>query len=313
MLTRKKIVLAKTESSYGADATPDGANRINVTELEPSYYEGDRQIRERLTEHPGSKPEVNVSPYATLQITVPLAGSGVAGIPPVFGPLLKACTLMETINDTSGSESVTYTPQPLEAAESATIYYLEDGQQQKITGALGTATFNLQRGQFPTIQFTMTGMYHRPEAVSPVTPSAIDQADEVPVNEQNTPVFTVHGYPGCGESLSFDLANEVTFRDLIGCAKTRITDRNTTGQVNIEAPTLSSKNYFQAVESHQDITLQPLKLEHGTTAGNIVAFEAPKTQLTTISHQDSDGIVHYQMDARFTPDAGNDDFSLIFK
>lgn len=313
MLTRKKIALVKSETTYGEDANPDGANRVYVTELEPSYYEGERQTRERLRENLGGNAEINVAPYATLQITVPLAGSGTPGIPPVFGPLLKACALFEIIDDeTAGSETVSYTPIS-DNFGSCTIYYLEDGQQQKITGARGTCTINCQRGQFPTAQFTMTGMYHRPTAASLVTPSEIEQADELPVNKHNTPVFTVHGYQGCGESLSVELGNEVTFRSLIGCEKTHITDRNTTGQINIEAPTLATKNYFQAVESHQELMLQPVVFEHGKTAGNIVRFEAPKTQLSTISNQDSDGIVHYQMDARFLPNQGNDDFTLTFK
>src|SRR5690554_6319671 len=106
MLTRKQIVLVKTETTYGEDASPDGSNGMYVTELEPSYYEGDRQTRERLREHLGGRAEVNIGPYATLQITVPLAGSGVAGVAPVFGPLLRACALEEDVDDTEGSEEV---------------------------------------------------------------------------------------------------------------------------------------------------------------------------------------------------------------
>ena len=313
MLTRKQIVLVKTETTYGEDASPDGSNRMYVTELEPSYYEGDRQTRERLREHLGGRAEVNTGPYATLQITVPLAGSGVAGIAPVFGPLLRACALAEEVDDeTPGSEAVHYTPIS-DTFESCTIYYLQDGVQQKITGARGTFTMECQRGQFPTLQFTMTGKYNRPTAASAVTPAAIEQADEIPVNNQNTEVFSVHGHAGCGESLSLELGNEVTFRNLIGCEQTHISDRNASGQLNVEAPNIGTKNYFQAVESHEELTLAPVIFEHGKEAGNIVRFEAPKTQLSSISNQDSDGIVHYQMDAQFLPDEGNDEFTLTFK
>lgn len=309
MLTRKQIVLVKTETTYGEDASPDGSNRMYVTELEPSYYEGDRQTRERLREHLGGRAEINTGPYATLQITVPLAGSGVAGLAPVFGPLLRASALQEAVEE--GVE-VRYTPIS-DNFESCTIYYLQDGVQQKITGARGTFTMECQRGQFPTLQFTMTGKYERPTAASAVTPSTIEQADELPVNNQNTAAFSVHGHAGCGESLSVELGNEVAYRNLIGCEKAHISDRNTAGQINVEAPTIGTKNYFQAVESHEELTLAPVIFEHGKEAGNIVRFEAPKTQLSSISNQDSDGIVHYQMDAQFLPDEGNDEFTLTFK
>ena len=312
MLMRKKLILVKPEATYGADSTPDGSNRIYVNTAEPSYYEGDRQELSRLKATLGANAEVNTGPYASLNITVGLAGSGEAGVPPVFGPLLRACGLSEAIDtSTPGSESVTYAPVS-EDFESCTIYYLEDGVQQKLTGCRGTVTLNAQRGQFPTLQFTMTGMYHKPTAASPVTTSAITQADEIPVNKQNTTTFSIHGHAGCGESLSVDMGNEIVHRNLIGCEKVYLTNRSVSGQFNIEAPNIGTKDYFAAVESHQGHTTGPVEFVHGLTAGNIVAINAPAVQLSTIGSQDSDGIIHYQMDSRWLPKDGDDEISIVF-
>ncbi|XKE45753.1 hypothetical protein LG302_01010 [Halomonas organivorans] len=313
MLTRKQLALVKLETTYGTDASPDGSDRIYVAELDVSHYEGDRQTRQRIRDQLGAEAEVNVGPFVTASLTVPLAGSGAKGTPPVFGALLRACGLSETIDTaTAGDEKVIYQPVS-ESFESVTIYYLQDGQQQKITGARGTVSLNAQRGQFPTLRFNMTGLYNKPTAASAVTTSALTQADEIPVNDQNTPTFDVHGTSAIGASLSLDLGNEVIYRNMIGAEAVRITDRAASGQLEIEAPDIATKDYFAAVESHQNVTTGALAFEHGTTGGNIVAIAAPKMQLSNISAQDSDGIVHYQMDTRYLPDAGDDELTITFK
>ena len=309
MLTRKQTILVKQETTYGTDPTPDNSNRVYVTEIDAASYEGDRQTRERMQQHLGARAEVNVGPYVTLAITVPLAGSGTAGTAPVFAPLLRACAMSETVTPDT---DVVYQPVS-DNFESCTVYYLQDGQQQKVTGCRGTWSLNAPRGQFPTLQFNLTGFYNKPVAASPVTITELTQADEIPVNKQNTGVFSVHGYDAVGESLSMDLGNEVVHRNMIGAENVYITDRQPAGQINIEAPDIGTKDYFAAVESHQALTLGALAFEHGTVAGNIVAIAAPQVQLSTISPQDSDGIVHYQMDARFLPNTADDELTLTFK
>ncbi len=315
MLTRKQLALVKLETTYGTDASPDGSNRVEVTELESQTYEGDRQARERYQQHLGGRAEVNTGPYATIQITVPLAGSGEVGVAPVYGPLLQSCKMEEIIEEVDEVPvRVLYRPiSDDETAKSCTIYYIKDGRQQKITGAQGTWTLSAQRGQFPTLQFTMTGRYHRPTQIAPVTPSAVMQADELPVNNQNTEKFVVHGFNAVADSLTLELGNEVVFRNMIGDERTRITDRNPSGQLNIEAPDIPTKDYFAAAESHEGVTLGPVEFEHGKTAGNIVNIAGPKVQLSSISDQDSDGVVHYQFDTRWLPDVANDELVLTFK
>lgn len=298
MLTRKQMVLVKVESIYGQDSTPDGSDRIYVAEMEVTPYEGDRQALNRLREQLGAQPERNVAPYVTANITVGLAGSGTVGTPPAFDALLRACGMSVT----ESASDVLY--QPVQGQwESCTIYYRQDGQVQKITGALGTPDFDVTSGQDPTVQFQMTGLYNKPEASSPVTISELTQADEIPVNAENTSI-QVHGHAACTESLSLSLGNTVNHRNLINCEKVRITDREATGSLNIEAPAISTKDYFAAVESHSGHTTGPVTLTHGKTPGNIVELAGTAVQLSNITYQDSDGVVHYQLDTRWLPGAG---------
>lgn len=310
MKTRKKLLLVAPETEYGTAADIADAVLITCSELDGSPYEGDRVSRDRIRQTFGAQVEANAAPYATVTATVPLAGSGTAGTAPNFGLLLRACALSETVEDAT---SVTYQP-VTDDLESVTVWFVEDGQLQQLPGVRGTVEFSLTAKEYPTMSFTLTGLYKRPETLAdPVDKTVSDIVDEIVVNKQNTPTFSVHGYAGCGQSLSLDIGNEVGYRALIGCESVRITDRSATGQVEIEAPDLATKDYFAAIESHEEVTLAPIEIEHGTKAGNIVKITGPKTQLSTISRTDSDGIVHYQMDARYIPDLGDDEFTLTFK
>ncbi|GAA3704351.1 hypothetical protein GCM10022421_08960 [Oceanisphaera sediminis] len=310
MKTRKKALLVAAESSYGVSPLISTATLMTVSELDSSPYEGDRVERTRLREQFGAQAEVNVAPFATVTATVPLAGSGAAGTAPNFGLLLRACGLAETV---SVGTSVAYQP-ATDDHESFTVWFVEDGQLQQVPGCRGTVELSLTAKEMPTMQFTLTGLYQRPVVhAGPLAQTLTNIVDEIPVNKGNTTEFTVHGHAGCGQSLSINLGNTVGHRHLIGCENVQITDRVATGSVEVEAPDLATKNYFQALESHETVTLGAIGLTHGTTVGNIVQLAAPKTQLSTISRSDSDGIVHYALDLRLIPDVGDDELTITFK
>lgn len=310
MKTRKKLLLAAPESEYGDGADLASAVLLVCSELDSNPYEGDRVERERLRNHFGAQVEANAAPHATITATVPLAGSGTAGTAPNFGLLLRACGLSETVDS---GESVSYQP-ATDNTESVCLWFVEDGQLQKLPGVRGTVEFTLTVRDYPTMAFTFTGLYKRPEEhTDSISQTVSDVVDEVLVNKQNSPKFTVHGHQGCGQSLSFQLGNEVIYRNLIGCENVRITDRSVTGQVEVEAPDITTKDYFAALESHEEVTLAPIVMEHGKTAGNIVHIEGPKVQLSSLSRNDADGIVHYQMDTRWIADQGDDEIVITFK
>lgn len=101
---------------------------------------------------------------------------------------------------------------------------------------------------------------------------------------------------------------------MVNCESVQITDRQATGSTNIEAPDLATKDYFAAVESHNGVTLVPMTLTHGSTAGNIIEIQANQVQLSTISPTDNQGIMHYDLGLRFLPNGSADeDFTLTFK
>lgn len=309
MQTKKRLLLVAPEPRYGEGAEIADAILMATNELDNNPYEGDRQTRNRQKQTFGATSEINVAPYTTLTATVPLAGSGTPGEPPAFGLLLRACALAEIIEE---AKSVTYRPSTDEH-ESVCLWFVEDGQVQMIPGVRGTVDFNLTAKQDPTQQYTFTGLYKRPVAMTEALAQRVTKlAEEIPVNYQNTPGRNVHGYQGALESLSVSLGNEVVPRNKPGREDVVITDRNVTGQVDIEAPQLAVKDYFQAVESHQKVTRDVVSIKHGIQAGNIVAIEGTKVQLSTLTRSDNSGTGHYQFNTIYTEDAGDDEIAIIF-
>lgn len=313
MLQRKSFALIKIETEYGVDPGLTIDDMLALTGVSGTRYGGNTGDRTRQRATLGAFETINRGPNAQVTLTAPLKGAGVAGEVPECGPMLRACGHSETItvDDGTGNGNVVY--QPVSTGfESATVYWITDNQVQRITGARGTATITLTAGSDPTIEVAFTGKYRRPEPFS-LDGEYAETVTEVPVNDQNTSNFSVHGHEGCGQSLTFTQNNTVTWRNLINCEGAHITDRQSNGQVNIAAPDLATKNYFADVESHQGVNKGAIALVHGTEEGNIFEFNAPAVQLSSISDQDQDGYVHYQMDAIFLPETGDDEYTLTFR
>jgi hypothetical protein len=238
---------------------------------------------------------------------VELAGSGTAGTAPRYDALLKSCAMSATI---VASTSVTYAPVS-SSFSSCTIVYNVDGVQHKLTGARGTVTMNCQLGQIPTLQFEMTGIYNAPTDTAQPAVTYSNQATPLIFKEGNTSSFQFFSYSGCLSMVSFNLANEIVYRELIGCTKeVLITDRRPAGEVMIEAPTIATKDYFTIALGS---TTGNLTFLHGTTAGNRVTFTASQADVTQPTYSDQDGIQMLTLPYVALPTtAGNNEFSLAF-
>ncbi|WIX34148.1 hypothetical protein QO259_05655 [Salinicola sp. JS01] len=311
---RKRLVAVKMESTYGqGSADMTGATILELVTMEGGNpYAGNTVDRERMRNGLGGFEQVNTGPYVERTVRAPLSGSGTKGEPPGFGPLLRVCGLSENIDATTGSESVIYAPVST-GFESLEMWWLEDTQQQHMTGVRGTVSFTTDSQGLPYAQFQLRGLYQRPTAVgdaSAATKSA--QAKELPVNKQNSQ-FTIDGNPARMSSFSLDLGIEYPYRNLVSYEGVEVTNRQVSGSTNIEAPDLSTVDYFAKVESHSGQTLLPVVLTHGTAEGNIIEISGQQVQLSSISPSENQGIMHYDLGLRFLPsDAEDDDVSIVF-
>jgi len=307
LLSRKRLILAKTEATYGTDSSPAGTDAVLVRSLDVTPLEADVVSRDLIRPYYGNSDQLLANTRVRCSFEVELAGSGTAGTAPRYDALLKSCGMAATI---VASTSVTYAPVSA-SFSSCTIVYNLDGVQHKLTGARGTVSMNCQLGQIPVLQFEMTGIYNAPTDTAAPSVTYSNQATPLIFKDGNTSAFQFFSYAGCLSSVSFNLANEIVYRELIGCTKEiLITDRKPAGEVVIEAPTIATKDYFSLALGTSTGNLTFL---HGTTAGNRVTFTASQVDVTQPTYGDQDGIAILNLPYVALPTtAGNNEFSLAF-
>ena len=308
VLTRRRLILAKIESIYGTDPTPTGsADAILVRNLEIQPLVAETVNRDLVRPYMGQADQLLAQVRVEVSFEVELAGSGTAGTAPAYGPVLRSCGLSETV---VGGTSVTYAPES-SGFESVTIYYHEDGIRHKVTGCRGTFELNGEVGQIPVIAFTMTGIYNAPTDETLPTPTYANQADPLIFKQGNTTSFDMFSYSGCMQSYNFTMANEVIYRELVGCTKeVLITNRAPSGTVVIEAPTIAAKDFFTVATG---TSTGSIDFQHGQTAGNIVAVTTAQSDLGNLTYSDQDGIQMLNVPFIAVPtSAGNDELSLAY-
>lgn len=305
---RKALVLAKIETVVGTDSVPvvgtDAMLCRNVN-LRPLVTQTvDRAL---LRGYLGASEQLVVGEFVELELEIEAAGAGTSAVTiPKYAPLMRACGLLGAPNSTT---SYDYTPVSANF-ESCTIYVYMDSVLHKLTGARGSVQLVVTAGEIPVYRFRFLGFYNTP---TDVTPGAATFAFQTPVGIRDSavPTLTVHGIAKASapiRSFTADLGNNLVYRNLIGSTSALITDRQPTGQIEMEAVSVATKDWWTAV---RNATTAPITVSIGTAAFNIVEFVAQKAQLTEPQYGELDEIVMLQMGMRFVPTAGNDE--LVFR
>lgn len=306
LLQRKRVLLAKIETTYGTDAAPTGtANSILVREMTLTPIEVNYVGRDVVRPYLGTSEQIPVETMARLEFEVEIAGAGAAGSVPKYGPLLRACGLAETVN---AGVSVVYAPVSA-AFESVTIWFNVDGVLHKLLGARGSVSFQLNAKQLPVMRFAFTGI------LGAITDTALPTADytafikPVAVNTANTTALSIQGFATAVlETLSIDMNNQVVHRQLVGNESVIITDRRVAGALSIEATTVAARDWWTNVK---DAVTAAFSVTHGP-ALNRVVIAGPKMQITNPRYRDSDGITHLDLETLYVPNttAGNDELTV---
>ena len=308
VLTRRRLILAKIESTYGQDSTPDGAsNAILVRNLEIQPLVADTVNRDLVRPYMGQADQLLAQTRVEVSFEVELAGSGTAGTAPAYGPVLRSCGLSETL---VASTSASYAPES-SGFESVTIYYHEDGIRHKVTGCRGSFEINGEVGQIPFISFTMTGIFNAPTDETLPTPTYANQASPLVFKQGNTTNFSAFSYSGCLQSYNFSIANEVIYRELVGCTKEiMITNRAPSGTLVIEAPTIAAKDFFAEATGS---STGSISFQHGQIAGNICTVTTAQSDLGNLTYSDQDGVQMLNMPFIAVPtNSGNDELGIVY-
>lgn len=271
---KKMLLLVKQEVTSGTDAAPTAAlNAILCRAATPRLINAEFVDRPLIRPYKGGDTKIAVGVHRMLECEVELAGAGAAGTAPKWAPLLKACGFAETL---TASTSAVY--DPVSSGEpTVTIYGYLDGVLFKMTGCKGNVSLELSSKAIPVLKFKFLGEYTDPTDV--VIPAGADFSGFLQpktVGKLNTPTCTFFGTPVVMQSISIDIANDLTYRDLIGGGGPSSPDRNPTGSAVIEMTSVATKNWASVVK---DGTNGAASIVHGTVAGNIIQLDMPKLQI----------------------------------
>ena len=107
------------------------------------------------------------------------------------------------------------------------------------------------------------------------------------------------------------MGNSIVYRELVGGTKeVLLTDRAANGSVSIEAPALSSKDFFAA--ALVDTTLGNLTVTHGTSACNICRFSSTKVDIGDVTYGEMDGVTMLEIPYTLVPSSANDELSIVY-
>lgn len=141
LLNRKRVILAKIETTYGVDSTPTGAaNAILVRNLNFTPQESDFASRDVVRPYLGRSEQLPAAIRGMVEMEVEMAGVSSAGTAPGYGPLLRACGLLETVlaaaltGTAQGGAAQSIT---LAAAGTSAVDDFYAGMALRITGGTG--------------------------------------------------------------------------------------------------------------------------------------------------------------------------------
>lgn len=304
---KNMVLLAKAQTAIDVEAVPTPAlNSMLVRGMTPSIIDAEFVKRNNIRGYKGNFGSLAVGVHRMFEFEVELAGSGTAGLAPKWAALLMCCEMNETLVAVT---SATYAFVGSGAPYLTLLTYLDD-ILIKMINCKGSASFEINPKGIPVIKFKMMGEYSTPtDATFPTGMVYTDFKKPLTVGKTNTPTCTFFGLSAAVQALSFDFANTLTWRDLIGFAGADSPDRAPTGNITFELPTIAAMNLGEIVRLGTEGEFQ---LIHGTLQGNIIEVKMSAVQIAskpTISNDNERAMVQVQFD--ILPTLGNDEIVIV--
>jgi hypothetical protein len=312
---KNTLVSAKIEATTGQDALPTGtANAILISDATITPLDAQNIDRNLIRGAFGASEQLVGAASVKASYTVELAGSGTAGTAPAWGQLLQACACAE--GTLASPARVEYTPVST-GLKSATQYYYDDGALHKLLACMGDFTLSAKAGERPTLKFEWTGLDGGMAAGSDTgnfqawkKPVAMTKANVIDITLGATYAAgaVTGGTPYSSTGLEMKVGNQVQFTPMLGTETVDITDRESTGSLELDLTAAQEVAMMALVKAN---TTQSLAITIGLSAGNKVLFFAPAVQLLAPKKVEKNGKRLIGYDLRFMPVNGNDEWRLV--
>lgn len=220
LLTRRRIMLAKIEGTYGTDSSPVAANAMLIRNLDMTPLDAEIVSRDLVRPYFGNYDQIIAAQKVGISFEVELQGSGTAGVAPNYGPLMRACGMAETVTAaavTGTAQAGTSTTVTLAAAASAVnnIYVglllsitsgTGSGQSGTIVAYNGTSKVATISGTFATPPAASSGYSIGPGVVYRPISSSFESVTIYAQPQDNVQASSpLHKVTGCRGNVEFTI------------------------------------------------------------------------------------------------------------
>ena len=298
--TRRRLVLAKLETTIGTDARPQAAhNALKVTDLDVSPLQSDELIWQGLQPYFGARRGIKIHKRSAVRFSMHFTGTG-AKIPH-YGILLQSCGLSQTIkNEATATQAISYTPTSSNG-KSLTLYCNYDGRIHATTGARGTVGIRLATNELPEWQFSFLGHYVRPSLATQSTAIVYNSDQEISL-PTTSPIVSCSGKTMTVSRLEVDLGAEVDYIGWINGAQIEMLDRQVRGRMVVRDDDLDVGFWFQKVDRGETVNLSFSQGE--------ISVSGSRVQISDVRYEDVNGIQALEFDLRFLPVSGDDEIAF---
>lgn len=302
MLTRRTVILATRETTYGTDPAMTGSNAILA-------YDVDIDIKGEILQRDILRDSLSTMPHGigmkdcTLTFKAELKGAGLTGTVPTqpeIGLLLSGCGFNTGVN--TGTTLVFSLVSQESLMNSIAFKVYKDGNLHKIVGSRGTAKFVLEAGKYGLGEFSFSGLYTPVSAATIPDISGLTQ-NKPPIVYNSS--FNIGGFSPVCSKAEIDLATTVMRRDNLnatyGVSGFRLTSRKPTLNFDADA-VVESSNPFWGDWSGEIVDTFSVKI--GSTAGNIVKLSG-LFQYESNKYGDQEGVSKYDCTAALVSSDAN--------
>lgn len=306
--TNKKVILLKQEVTEGTDSAPVvGTNALRVLNYQPQFMDADGKTRNIEKAYFGADPVAMANFRRGATFDMEIHGGGAAGTAPQWmaalayagfaAPAIVAAT-SATLNPTS-------------SVPSATHWAYIDNLLLKTVAARASVGYVIEDDEVPLFNYTLLGRPPATLAEEAAPGNAVFAGVATPViaSSENT-TFSLDGYAAPLRRMAMAANVDLQPRSLIGPVdRIHYADRNWNGQIVIELPDLTAKDYFSKIRPG---TTMASSLVHGTTAGNIVTITHPALQITgNVELSEEQGVLMATLPVTALPVTGNDEVRFV--
>lgn len=297
MLTRKKVIKVKLESTKGTKETADQAILVYDLDIKPTAPYEARTGTGLYLGHTAKG--ILGERIGTCSFSTELRGNGTTGIETGLAVLLQAAGFKKTSEVYNTHSSVT-------DQKTITIDVWEDGIKKSLYGAMGTVEFDGTTGKRLMLKFEFSGAWSAvtDEAMPAYAPST---ATPMKLMGGSFKVATVATKIG---KFNLNLGNQVVpsydVNAVSGVAHYQITDYDPSIGIDPDGCVVATYDHFGIWLAGTEAAVE-LILNDGTTK---VTFAIPKVQYKEIASGDRDGIHTFELTGQCNNSSGDDAITL---